>query len=893
MRRRFHSVSETSVGLFAFLDVLMSTMGSLILVLMIVSPKIRQEKVAKAATEVARDVVKVEAAPKPVPVVAPPRETIDLNAKFATHVAELSKRADDDRRAAADKERELAAARESFQKIHADRELLERKLPELRGAKDHTLASVEDLSAEGLKIETELARSGSRLRKIRDQIAHQSSEYAFAAYDGVSGTTRRPILIECADDQIRFPQEHVTLTAGETAGFTTASNPLRAGAEALLEYWTTHAGPNDPKPYVLLVVRPSGTIAYYRARNLLERMRTPFGYELLPEDQKLATPPSDPQAVVACRQAVAQSIATRERVFDQSFANGTGIGTRSSRRGGGSSGGDALGDGGKGGGGNSNSPSEDPFDLSSNGSTTNTKGSSGNAAVAPGALAGGGAAPGGTGSGGQGSGPDGAGGLVAGGNGPAGNGGSGGLGNGALGGGGSVVGGRGAEGSVAGGNGGGGPGAGGNGAGESGLAGAGTGGPGASGSGTGGSGAPGSGTGEIASGGSGSGPFAAGAGPGNSRVAEPDGSSGTKSGGALAGAPVAELSGGGGTGSGAEGQLGTRTGAPAGQPAGGGATPEFELLPPLGANQVARASAAKDGAPGGAGNAGDLGLSDDAGTARGGQPAAEQFSPTGLGSPFSSPGFETGPARSQPGSSQAGSSQDGVASGGSSGQSDSSGDSAAGRASLGPPQLLSQGDSDGSQGLSAQGQSAPAQSPSGQAGQPGGSPGSPSAGGASAGGDPGGEAGQSASGSANESGAGGMPSFGHGDDDALSQNFAQRRWGYSNPQAKVGLEHDVTLWIGAHAIVVGGQPPIPINRSESAQRLTMLVASSLDRESRTWGRPPDNLYWVPDIKFVVSPGGNVTYERIRPIIARHSLVTTVEYRLEMESPRQSFSSWVQ
>ena len=46
---RSRSVSETSVGLFAFLDVLMSTMGSLILVLMVVTPKIRQEAVARAA----------------------------------------------------------------------------------------------------------------------------------------------------------------------------------------------------------------------------------------------------------------------------------------------------------------------------------------------------------------------------------------------------------------------------------------------------------------------------------------------------------------------------------------------------------------------------------------------------------------------------------------------------------------------------------------------------------------------------------------------------------------------------------------------------------------------------------------------------------------------------
>jgi hypothetical protein len=177
--RRSHSVSETSVGLFAFLDVLMSTMGSLILVLMIVSPKIRQEKMAKAATEAARDIVKVEPAlapvpvPLPVPVVAPPRETIDLNAKFATRVAELSGQADDKRRTAAEKQQSLTAQRESSEKIRAQREQLERELAELRATKDYTLASAQDLTAEGLKVESELAKRGSRLRKIRDQIAHE------------------------------------------------------------------------------------------------------------------------------------------------------------------------------------------------------------------------------------------------------------------------------------------------------------------------------------------------------------------------------------------------------------------------------------------------------------------------------------------------------------------------------------------------------------------------------------------------------------------------------------------------------------------------------------------------------------------------------------------------
>ncbi len=146
--RRSHSVSETSVGLFAFLDVLMSTMGSLILVLMIVSPKIRQEKMAKAATEAARDIVKVEAKPAPTPapasapVVAPKRETIDLNAKFATHVADLTSQADDKRRTAADAQHELATARDRSQKMHETREQLEHELAELARDERPTLVAV-------------------------------------------------------------------------------------------------------------------------------------------------------------------------------------------------------------------------------------------------------------------------------------------------------------------------------------------------------------------------------------------------------------------------------------------------------------------------------------------------------------------------------------------------------------------------------------------------------------------------------------------------------------------------------------------------------------------------------------------------------------------------------
>ncbi len=440
--RRSQAVHETSVGLFAFLDVLMSTMGSLILVLMIVSPKIRQEKIAKAATEVARDVVKIETkptptlAPAPAPAVVPKRETIDLNAKFATHVTELTSQADDKRRTAADAQHELATARDRSQKVHETREQLEHELADLRAAKTRLLASVEDLSAEGVKVETELARRGSRLRKIRDHIAHESTEYAFVAYDGVSGTTRRPILVECADDRIKFVQENITLTSADITGFTSVANPLLSGAEALLDYWSTHSSANEPKPYVLMVVRPSGTLSYYRARNLLERMKAPFGYELLAEDQKLAAPPADPQATLACREAIDRAIAKRDAVFNQVFATTGGSRRDPFRRGPGGAGGDipgangngtpggskdgsGVGPSGTGGGVGGNGTGAtwtfaDPFDLTSGGVKVAGKGVAGassDALVASGNTAqgvAGGNGPGSKGADGNGAGPGGA-----------------------------------------------------------------------------------------------------------------------------------------------------------------------------------------------------------------------------------------------------------------------------------------------------------------------------------------------------------------------------------------------------------------------------------------------------------------------------------------------------
>ena len=139
-------------------------------------------------------------------------------------------------------------------------------------------------------------------------------------YDGRSGTTRRPIYIECTKNGIRFAGEDVMLGPHELEHFTSRYNPLLAGVRALTAYWTHRnitrpAGVATQHPYVLLIVRPDGAIAYYLARKYLQHWGKPFGYELVKEDFPLHLPRADPEAKRAINRAVASVLKSRSDVM--------------------------------------------------------------------------------------------------------------------------------------------------------------------------------------------------------------------------------------------------------------------------------------------------------------------------------------------------------------------------------------------------------------------------------------------------------------------------------------------------------------------------------------------------------------------------------------------------
>ncbi len=328
-----------SVQLFPFLAVLVCVMGSLIFLLLVSAKKLRAAAVAKAvaAAQVVEDeplapdfgdeappVVWVEPE-EPVVAAAPPggeppqsaapridraaieAERAALHATWAARVAELASTVDA-RQQGLNRERLLAlAAQRQIDELQQQLLQQELELSRLMGQVSADADRVPASAAERAKLEAEIAKLRARLKELQSRQQESASRFSIVAFEGKSGTTRKPILIECTATGLRFLPEDVVLTPADIEGATPRANPLLAGTMALMAYWSQAPAAQREPPYVLLVVRPDGTFAYYIAMKLLSSLKQPFGYELVTDDVELALPPVDPQARELLTEAIRRS----------------------------------------------------------------------------------------------------------------------------------------------------------------------------------------------------------------------------------------------------------------------------------------------------------------------------------------------------------------------------------------------------------------------------------------------------------------------------------------------------------------------------------------------------------------------------------------------------------
>ncbi len=277
-----------SISLFPFLAVLLCTMGSL-LVLLVLFSRSAQEADSAAEQEAAR--LRQEE-------LALARDELAWRLDQLGGVRERT--AEDLARARLQLAGIEDAARALIDEFHE----LERTAAALA---EDAADDPDDKDEPVESLELRLAEARRELEEAREEAAERPPAYAVVPYSGDKGTHRRPLYIECCIDGVFLQPEGIRLGPADFEGPPGPGNPLASGLRAAREYLAVRPGQTgEPaaQPYPLLLVRPSGVMAYYAARESLQSWGSDFGYQFIDEDWELTFPPADPALAEAETRAI-------------------------------------------------------------------------------------------------------------------------------------------------------------------------------------------------------------------------------------------------------------------------------------------------------------------------------------------------------------------------------------------------------------------------------------------------------------------------------------------------------------------------------------------------------------------------------------------------------------
>ncbi|MCC7083692.1 MAG: hypothetical protein IT427_01650 [Pirellulales bacterium] len=300
--KRPHRASP-HVNLLPLLDVLLCTMGTLIVVLGVLNQR------PKTSTPDSSGRIRLSATAA---------ERAAEEEGFSIACEQLQLRIDQLAKAREKTAAELETARQRLSHIEdhsrqirtriEDLQLATRQLPDPDSATD---GAHDALRAELLRMNVERRRLEADLNSARKEARYRKPAFAVVPYDGIHKTHRRPIYIECRADAVIIQPEGIVFTAADFLGPEGPGNPLASALRAAREYWGQQPPPSpDEKnePYPLLLVRPDGISGYVLARNALSSWGSEFGYELIDADWKLDYPlPPQTQLKEMAQRAVADA----------------------------------------------------------------------------------------------------------------------------------------------------------------------------------------------------------------------------------------------------------------------------------------------------------------------------------------------------------------------------------------------------------------------------------------------------------------------------------------------------------------------------------------------------------------------------------------------------------
>lgn len=284
---RVRASDGPGISLFPFLAVLLCTMGALLVLLVIFS---RSAAGTRAAAETAA-----------LEELAVERESLQWR---IDQLRAMRQQVLDDLSQA---RMGLAGIEDNARELSDELAALERELAALSA---DSKAGSAALDAERKKLQLALADATAALDEARDAAADRPPAYAIVPYEGGNGTHRRPLYIECSLDGVFLQPENIRLSPSDFEGPPGPGNPLasalRAAREHLAERGRTSAVP-EQQPYPLLLVRPSGVMAYYTAREAISSWGSDFGYQLVEEHWQLKFPPPDHQLADVERRAIEEA----------------------------------------------------------------------------------------------------------------------------------------------------------------------------------------------------------------------------------------------------------------------------------------------------------------------------------------------------------------------------------------------------------------------------------------------------------------------------------------------------------------------------------------------------------------------------------------------------------
>ena len=285
MSRRRKQRDNFVQSLFPFLAVLLSTMGALVLLLMLI---VNQAQ-ASAKQMAVEKKVQIEDAESNLQLI---RNTFEERL--------------DDRRLELERKRLLLQ--------HLEKHIQE-LIEELKGIERTAVLldqkQTQDKTAEGeterkiSQLEKQLTDAKLDLKKKLDKPEGEKPIFAIIPYQGTNGTHRRPIYLECTNQGVTIQPEGVLIGLADLRPPYGPGNPLDAAIRTVRSRFAPANGALTSTAYPLLIVRPSGVRTYAMARQAMAGWDDQFGYELIDESLELTFPESEPGIVAEIDQALA------------------------------------------------------------------------------------------------------------------------------------------------------------------------------------------------------------------------------------------------------------------------------------------------------------------------------------------------------------------------------------------------------------------------------------------------------------------------------------------------------------------------------------------------------------------------------------------------------------